>query len=280
MLAMMGFVINDTLVRTLDGALPVGQIMATRGVLLTGLIALIAWRQQVLKHWRQVVSVLVLRRSFAEGMARVFFLIALMQLPFANIAAILQALPLAVTLGAALFLGEPVGWRRWLAILIGLAGVLIIIRPGADGFQIASVFALISVLFAAARDLLTRTLPKGIPSLLVAAATSLFITLLGTSMMLIQGHWQPMNLHQLTTLAGAAVFLFFGYFFIILGMRTGDIAYVVPFRYTSLLWAIVLGYFVFAEVPDAYTMAGSAIVVMMGLFTLYREIKLRRPPAA
>ncbi len=276
MLSMMGFVVNDMLVRTLDGALPVGQIMAVRGGILTCFIVLIAWHQQALQHWRQAVSVVVLRRSFAEGMATVFFLIALMRLPFANVSAILQALPLAVTFGAALFLGEPVGWRRWVAIMVGFCGVLLIIRPGAAGFQIASVFALISVVFAATRDLLTRTLPPKLPSILVSAATSIFITLLGTAMLLFRGDWQPMSSGQIVTLGCAAVFLFFGYQFIVLGMRHGEIAYVVPFRYTSLLWAIGLGFFVFDEIPDLYTMIGSAIVVLMGLFTLYREISLRR----
>jgi drug/metabolite transporter (DMT)-like permease len=204
--------------------------------------------------------------------ATVLFLTALAQLPFANVSAVLQALPLAVTLGAALVFRERVGWRRWLAIVIGFTGVMIIIRPGTAGFAPASVLVLLSVVFAAGRDLSTRALPPALPSLLVSAATALLITVFGFGAVTLSGNWMPLELHHIRTLSLASVFLFVGYQFIVLAMRTGEVAYVVPYRYTSLLWSILLGFVFFAEVPDSMTILGSAIVIAMCLFTLYREL--------
>jgi len=272
-LSMAGFAINDSLVKTLDGALPTGQIMGLRGFFLSLLILILLWQRGFLRRIPEAFTPMVFLRASMELLATLFFLSALMQLPFANISAILQSLPLAVTLGAAIVFKEAVGWRRWLAIAVGFIGVLIIIRPGTADFEPASVLVAISVLFAAARDLSTRALPNALPSLLVTAATAVLVSLFGFALVLIQDSWVVPEAEHIKTLGLASVFLFVGYHFIILAMRTGDVAYVVPYRYTSLLFSIILGYLFFAEVPDKYTILGSAIVISMGLFTLYRELK-------
>ena len=271
-LSMSGFTINDLFIKSLDGDLPIGQIMAVRGVFLTVMIVLIAAQQGVIKRVGELFNPMVALRSAGEVGATLLFLTALTILPFSTISAILQALPLVVALGGALLLKESIGWRRWVAILIGFAGVLIIVRPGLDSFESASILMVISVLFAAGRDLATRCLPSDLPSLLVSLATAVSICVVGAAMSTMQDNWQMMSSLQLGTLFIAACFLFFGYQFLVLAMRTGEIAYVVPYRYTSLLWAMAGGYFIFAEVPDNYTLIGSAIVVVMGLFTLYREL--------
>jgi len=275
-LSMAGFTINDTLIKSIDNALPVSEVMAIRGLILTVLIFVLLVYNGFLSRIKEVLTPLIGLRASMELFATLAFLTALPLLPFASLSAILQALPLVVTLGAALVFGEKVGWRRWLAIAIGFIGVLIIIRPGSSVFQIASVFMVISVLFAAARDLATRALPETTPSLLVSGATATLVTLFGGALTTVQGNWQPVTTEQGITLAFAAGFLFFGYQFVIMAMRIGEVAYVVPFRYTSLLWAIGLGYLIFDEIPDVYTLLGSAVVVSMGLFTLYREVKLSR----
>ena len=272
MLSMMGFVVNDMFVKSLDGALSVGQIMAVRGVMLSALLIVVIWQQGLIKRINELLNITVALRSVMEVCATLTFLYCLQLLPFATISAILQALPLSVALGAAIFLGEPVGWRRWIAIAIGFCGVLVIIRPGLEGFNTASLIMLLSVGFAAARDLFTRKLPSQLPSLLVSVATATIITIAGSIIATAQGDWQPVTTGQLGTLLMAAFFLFFGYQFIVMAMRSGEVAYVVPFRYTSLLWAIALGYFIFAEVPDLLTVIGSGIVIATGLFTLYREM--------
>ncbi len=271
-LSMAGFAINDALVKTLNGDLPTGQVMGVRGLCLSILIGIVVWRRGLFTRFREAIIPLVLLRGCMELGATLFFLSALVHLPYASISAILQSLPLAVTLGAAIVFREAVGWRRWLAIVIGLVGVLIIIRPGTSAFEPASVLVATSVLFAAARDLFTRALPPSLPSLLVTAVTALLVMVSGFSLVGVQGTWVPLEIIHVQTLALASAFLFVGYQFIIRSMRIGEVAYVVPYRYTSLLFSIVLGYIFFAEVPDKYTLLGSGIVISMGLFTLYREL--------
>lgn len=195
-------------------------------------------------------------------------------LPLANVSAVLQALPLAVTMGAALFLAEPVGWRRWLAILSGFGGVMIIIRPGFEGFNAYALLALVTVTFCAVRDLATRRIPDEIPSLLVSVTTAIAVTIGGGVLIVPFGGWTPVEAGEVGLLFAAAVLLLFGYQFIIMSMREGDISFVAPFRYTALLWAILLGFLIFGDVPDAAMIAGSMIVVGSGLYTLYRERKV------
>ena len=290
MLAMAGFTINDALVKSLDGALPASQVIAVRGALLCLAFALLLGRSR----WRERRAVragagsegngvepplrardalhpLVLLRGGFEFVATLLFLAALVRMPFASISAILSAMPLLVTAGAALLLGERVGPRRWTAILVGLAGVLLIVRPGTDAFDPASLLMLGCVTLSAGRDLVTRKLPAEIPSLLVTAVSAAIITLGGAALAVLSGEWRAMAPDQLAPLAAAAFFLFFGMHGVVTAMRLGDVGAVAPFRYTGLVWAVLIGWLVFAEVPDGWTLAGAAIVVATGLFTLYRE---------
>ncbi len=154
-----------------------------------------------------------------------------------------------MTLGAALFLKEKVGWRRWSCILIGLVGVLIIIRPGTDGAAslVAVVVLLASVGFAATRDIATRRVPAHVPTLYLSTLTSIAITLTGGALTVPMGGWQPVGITAVGAMAIAAVLLLVGYHFIILAMREGEVSFVSPFRYSSLLWAIGLSTLVLAK---------------------------------
>lgn len=269
--SMAGFAINDALTKSLVGSLGPGQIMLVRGIFATIMIGLLAWHQGALQFPRQVLHPLVALRCICELIATVSFLTALAHMPLANASAVLQALPLAVTMGAALFLGEAVGWKRWLAIVIGFLGVMIIVRPGAEGFNTYSLLALMCVLFCAVRDLATRHLPPNIPSLLVSFVTAAAVTFAGGCLVPLRGGWVPMNMGMVGLLAGAAVLLIVGYQFIIMSMREGDISFIAPFRYTSLLWSILLGFLFFGDIPDTAMIAGATVVVMSGIYTLYRE---------
>ncbi|TIT64176.1 MAG: DMT family transporter, partial [Mesorhizobium sp.] len=220
-------------------------------------------------------------RVAGEAGATVSFLVALAHLPIANVSAVLQALPLAVTMGAALFFNEGVGWRRWLAIAVGFAGVLVIVRPGFEGFSVYSLLALTSVACCAVRDLATRRIPQAIPTLLVSTATALAMTVLGAALLAPMGGWTPMSGKATALLALAAVLVLIGYQFIIMAMRSGDISFIAPFRYTALLWSILLGLVIFGDVPDLPMIVGAAIIVGSGLYALYRErIVGRRQTAA
>lgn len=269
--SMAGFTTNDALIKIVAESLNVGQVMFVRGLFATGLVILIAWHRGALKMPRLALHPFVWLRGVGEVGGTVSFIAALQQLPIANVSAVLQAVPLAVAMGAALFLGENVGWRRWLAIVAGFVGVLIVVRPGFEGFNAYSMLALVCVMFSAFRDLVTRKLPTAIPSLLVSTVTSIFVTLSGALLIAPLGGWQPVSTGNLFLLAAAAMLLLVGYQFIVLSTRQGEMSYIAPFRYTSLLWSILLGYLVFADIPDTAMVVGSSIIVASGLYTLYRE---------
>lgn len=269
--AMAAFTCNDALVKLLTAELNIGQIMFVRGFLTTILVFAVARYAGVLASFRDLANPMVLLRTALEIVSTLTFLSALKQIPLPNISAILQSLPLAVTLGAAIFLREQVGWRRWSAIVVGFIGVLIIIRPGPEGFTNASLLAICSVFTTAGRDLVTRKIPQHIPSLSITIFTAMTNSAFGLALIPVLGGWHPLDISLSIKLAAAAVFVFGGYQSIILAMRTGDISFVAPFRYVSLLWALMIGYFVFSDVPDAPVLLGAAIVIGSGLYTFYRE---------
>jgi drug/metabolite transporter (DMT)-like permease len=244
------------------------------------LIAALALRQQALRPLRTLMMKAVALRVAGEIGGTILLLAAIVNLPLANATAILQVLPLAITLGAALTFGEPVGWRRWLAIAAGFIGVLIVVRPGIEGFNQFSLFALTSVIFCAIRDLATKRIPASIPSLFITLLTTVSVTIAGAAILSPLGGWTPPSGRALALLAFAAVLLLIGYQCIIMALRTGDISAVAPFRYSALLWAMLFGYLVFGDRPDAMMVTGAAIIVLSGLYAFYRERVRARPVAA
>jgi drug/metabolite transporter (DMT)-like permease len=280
-ISMAGFTLNDTIVKFVATDMNMGQVMLVRGVFATLFIVALAYHQGALPMWRMVFHPTVAARAVCELFATITFLLALTHMPIANVSAILQALPLAVTMGAAMFFGEPVGWRRWLSIAVGFAGVMVVVRPGMEGFSPFALMVLLCVLFCAVRDLVTRRMPPEIPSTLASVATAGVVALCGGVLIVPLGGWTPMSGDAFGLLAAAALLVVIGYQFIIMAMRVGDISFIAPFRYTALLWAILLGFLVFGDVPDLAMIVGAAIIVASGLYMLYREriVNARRPVA-
>ncbi len=270
-ISMAGFSLNDAFIKLVGADLPLFQAVFLRGLMATALIAALAARDGSLR-FRPGRSDrrLILLRTVAEIGGTVSFLTALFHMPIANASAIIQSVPLAVTLAAAAFLGEPVGWRRYVAISVGFLGVLIIARPGTEGFNIYALSALAAVGFIVLRDLSTRRMSAGAPALAVALATSVALTL-AAALATLLSDWAPIAPSHLALLGVAAIGLLFGYVFSVHGMRLGDIGFVQPFRYTLLVFAIVNGILLFGEWPDAWTLAGAALVAGTGLYTLHRE---------
>ncbi|UWR06716.1 DMT family transporter [Ruegeria sp. B32] len=273
--SMAAFTVNDTLVKAAGQEVPLFQLVALRGLLATILVFALTRHLGALhlrfgRHDRWLVAF----RCVAELSATFFFLTALMHMPLANVTAVLQALPLTVTLGAALFFSEQIGWRRIMAIALGFAGMLLIVRPGPDGFSIYAMYALIAVICVTARDLITRRMSPEVPSMVVTLATSLTITTGAAIASVFQG-WVPMTAGSGMLIASAAVFVLLGYLFSVMVMRVGEVSFVAPFRYSSLIWALGLGWAVFGDWPDRITMLGAALVVTAGLFTLFRERALQ-----
>ena len=269
-LAMAGFGLNDITVKYLSSSLELGQTIFLRGVFATVFIVILAAATGKLRPVSVVLQPAMFIRASSEVLATVTFLVALFNMPIANTTAILQALPLTVTLGAALFFGEKIGWRRMIAIAIGFIGVLIIVRPGMAGFTIYSVAVLGTVFFATIRDLSTRFITKDVPSLFIALFTSVLVTIMGGVMAMFQT-WNPLSLVDIGFLALAAGFLIVAYSTIAAAMRVGDVAVIVPFRYTILLYAILAGIFIFDEYPDALALTGAGPVVATVFYTFYRE---------
>ncbi|NNE81399.1 MAG: DMT family transporter [Silicimonas sp.] len=269
--SMAAFTVNDTFFKLLGDHLPFFQVLFLRSVGVMVLMVGLAYRMGAVHlptsrpdRW------LIAFRTLAEVAAAYFFLTALVHLPIANVTAIIMALPLTVTLGAALFLGEPVGWRRLLAIAIGLFGVLLILRPGGADFTIYSVYAVLAVLFVTVRDLSVRRISAEVPSLTVALAA--VIGILGFSAVgAVSSDWSPMAPRDIFWLIGSMVFILGGYLFSVMAMRFGEVAFVTPFRYSGLMVALLIGLLVFDDWPDGLTLLGAAIVVLTGLFTFWRE---------
>ncbi len=270
-IGMASFTFNDATVKFVAEHMNMGQVMLVRGSIATILILALAWHQGMLIPLREALHKMTILRVIGEVVGTVSFLVALVHVPLALTSAILQALPLVVTMGAAMFFGEPVGWRRWIAIIIGFSGVLIIVRPGNEGVSPYIFLIVITVVFAALRDLATRKVPRTIPVLMISALTSAGVSLAGVAMIGPLGGWTPMTLTNTLLLTLAACCVIVAYHFIILAMREGEISFVAPFRYTSLIWAILLGFLFFGDLPDIPMIIGSIIVIGSGLYTLYRE---------
>lgn len=288
-LSMLAFTVNDTFMKSVTAEVPLFQVIFLRGLIaISGLVVIGlvtgAFRQRLVGgDWR-----LIGLRSLSEVLATLTFLTALLHMELANLSAIMQALPLAVTLGAALVFGDRIGWRRMTAILVGFAGVMVIIRPGTSAFDIWSLMGVASVLAVVVRDLSVRRLGPHVPSIIVALGAAVVVALMGLGFSTLQGvalfdgmtGWQTLTAGQVGRVAGAGAFLIVGYLCAVTAMRWGDIGVVAPFRYTSLLWAIGLGFVVFADLPDGWTLVGAAIVVASGIYTLLRERALRRATLA
>lgn len=276
MASMAAFVMNDMFLKLTDGAVPLFQLIFVRGLLATVLIFALAYQLGILRFSvsRRDKGIIALR-GLAEIITSYFFLNALFNMPLGNLNAIMQVVPLTVTLGSALFYREAVGWRRMLAIVIGLGGVMLIIRPGAEGFNVWSLYALAAVLCVTARDLITRQLSSEVPGMSVTLGTTVSV-MLAAGLASTTQEWEPVSGQAALYICASAVFILAGYFFSIQVMRTGDVSFIAPFRYTGLIGAMIIGFLVFNEVPKPLTLLGSAIVMGMGLFTFYRERKLSR----
>ena len=267
----LAYVLNDAVMKLLFADIDFFQAIFLRGLVsLPPLLVLALMTKTLLQKYSAKNQRLMIIRILAEIGTTVTFLTALKHMPLANVTAILQSLPLAITMAAAIFLGEPVGWRRWSAICLGFTGVLIIIRPGLAGFNSYSLLALAAVLLLTVREISTRQLDKKIPTVTVALSTTLGITAFA-ALMLIGDEWAEINFVSWSLIIAAAAAVTVATLLSVVAMRTGDIGFVSPFRYTSLIGAIGLGILLFGEWPDGMTLLGAVIIAFAGVYSLYRE---------
>ena len=276
MICMSAFVLNDAFVRLAGDSLPLAQILFIRGLITTVLLLAFAiyggvFSLKVSKKdkWR------IFFRSIAEALTAYFFLTAVMKMPFANVTAILQILPMTVTLAAAFVFKEKVGIIRISLIIMGFLGVVLIINPSADGFNLYAVYALIAVVLITIRDLITRKLSNEVPTLLPTVSASIGV-LLFSVILLINTPLQPLNMQNSLFIFLAAFFIVFGYYTAVLVMRSGEISFISPFRYTAILFALILGFIFFDEKPDITAFVGIVIVMLAGIVLMMRNSSVQK----
>jgi len=276
--SMLAFAIEDVLIKTLGARIPAGQIISVigAGAALAFALWFIIKRQPVFvpEHLNNKVWL----RGFFEVTGTMLFITALMRLDVTMLSAIIQATPLVVALGGVVFLGQSVGWKRWAAILVGFAGVLLIIRPGADGFSLAIMIGVGGMLGLAGRDLATRSITVPISGAHLSLHAFLLLVPAGLVLCWLNGQTLVVpSARDSAVLVGCIVVALLAYLSIVAATRAGDAAFISMFRYTRMLFALILGVFVLSETPDVITLVGVAIVIGAGVFTLLREARLKRP---
>ncbi len=274
-LGMSAFIGNDAMIKAVGERLPAAQMLVVRGVMAILLIVLVARQLGALPRIRDVLDRWVLLRASFEGLGTFLYLAALFNLPLGNVTAINQSSPLFVAVLAMLFLKERVGTARWLAIGAGFTGVLLVIQPGLAGFNAYAWLCLVATLIYAFRDLLTRKVPPATPSILITLATAGVVWLMAGGVLIVQG-WTPMQPRDVGLLAIASVLLSTGYYASIAAMRHAELSVVAPFRYVGLLWAVLLGWVVWGDVPNALAWAGIALLIAAGLAMIRQQRAGRR----
>ena len=276
MVCMSAFVLNDAFVRLAGNSLPLAQILFIRGLITTIVLLTFAiyggvFSSKVSKKdkWR------IFFRSIAEALTSYFFLTAVMNMPFANVTAILQILPMTVTLAAAFVFKEKVGIIRITLILAGFLGVVLIISPSTDGFNLYAIYALIAVFLITTRDLITRKISSRVPTLLPTVSASIGV-LIFSVFLLINTPFQPLNTQNSLFILLAAFFIIFGYYTAVLVMRSGEISFISPFRYSAILFALILGLIFFDEKPDKTAFLGILIVMAAGIVLMMRNSAVQK----
>jgi drug/metabolite transporter (DMT)-like permease len=269
--AMAGFAVEDSFLKAATAQIPVGEAISLMGLVGVAVFSVLTLWAHDVPLQRRVLSRTMAVRSVFEITGRLFYALAIALTPISVASAILQASPLVVVLGAALIFGERVGVVRWVLIVAGFVGVLVILRPGLAGFSGLTLLALVAMVGFAGRDLATRAAPPALSNAQLGVTGFIMLTLSGVIIMAVSGGVTVPTAPTLGLLAGASLFGISAYASLTTAMRTGAVAAVTPFRYTRLLFAMILGGVVFGERPDAATLVGSAIIVACGVAILTRR---------
>lgn len=268
--AMALFAVEDAAIKAASAQLPVAQVLILFGLGGAVLFAVAARLRREPILTAAVLSGPMRVRACFEVTARLSYVLALALTPLSATTAILQATPIVVVLGAAILFREAVSWQRWAAILVGLAGVLIVLRPGAESFSPLSILALIGMLGFAGRDLASRAAPRSIATSVLGVYGFAAVVLAGIIYALLwerQAFILPDISASLILSAGVACGVL-AYAALMKAMRTGAVSVVTPFRYSRLLFGVALGVLAFGERLDPPTIVGSVIIVLAGIIIL------------
>jgi len=276
---MAAYTVNDAFVKLVARALPYGEVLFLRSLLCIVILGAVIGVTGGFRHIAPAFVPTVLWRALFDALATALFIAALVRMNIADLSALVLTSPLILTAMAALTLGDHIGWRRWAAIGVGLAGTLFIVKPGASTFDVWALAALAAAFFSAGRDLTTRRIDPSIPSLVVGLYGTVAVTLAGAAIGLTES-WVMPNFEQWTLIAVASAFLGLGTYLVVHAFRGVEIAAVAPFRYTLLIWMGIAGYVAFGEIPDRWAFVGAALIALSGLYALHREAARRRALSA
>lgn len=272
--AMACFVVNDALVKYASESLPAGQLIFVRSALATALLGAIAVGTGQIRHVHAVAQRWVATRSILDVATTFLYLFALFQLPISTAVAINSTSPLMITPLAAWLAGSRMRGALWVVTAIGFLGVLLIVQPRADGLNAYALLCLGSAVMLALRDVLTRRVHAGVPSIVVTLSATLTVTAIAGMLSLAEG-WAPLDAALLAVLAGAALAVAAAYVLTVRSTRHGDLAIIVPFRYSALLFAAVAGYLVWGDIPNALAWIGIALVIGAGIHVLRADRRAR-----
>jgi drug/metabolite transporter (DMT)-like permease len=274
---------TDAFGKLATDAYPTGEIMAIRGMFAVALaVAVVVATGHARVLWRGArlfVSPVVSIRALFDAAVVLTFYKALPHMQLGNITAISQTTPIIMTLMAAALGMERIGWRRFLAISAGFSGVMLIVKPSADGLTLYAVLAVVSAALVAARDLLTRYIDPAIPSPIIALMTAVAGGLAGLALSATE-EWQPLVVTPTLYLVLAGLLVTLGNLSIVIAFRNTDVGVIAPFRYFGILMALLLGYMIFGDLPDVISIAGIVLIMASGIYTMHRERVRRRLAAA
>lgn len=268
--AMASFTATDSLMKLATASIPPSQIITVRGIMATALMYLYLRALGPVGDLRHLMRWPILRRAGFEILFITTYVTALSRAPFADVFSVLQSGPILITVFAALVWKERVGWQRWAAVFVGFIGVSMIVKPAPQSFDPAMGLALIAALMASGRDLATRAMPPGTPSSIVTLSATGGMAIGGAFLAPFET-WQPISPFVWGVLAAAAIAVALGSHFLIMAYRSAETSAVAPFRFASVPFAILVGWAIWSQAPDAVALTGIGIVVGSGLFMMYRE---------
>jgi drug/metabolite transporter (DMT)-like permease len=267
--AMATYQSTDALMKAVGEHMPIGQSLFLRGWLVLAALAATAWWRGELARWRPRGDRRVMARALLETLGSLCYLGALPHVPLATGSAATMSVPLLALPFAALILRERFGWRLTLAVVAGFLGAALVIKPDPRDLDPWAVVLVLGAAGFAVRDVITRMIARDLPTTLVAAITITVVTLTSLPVGLAQG-WVVPRGFDIAALVLSGLLVAAATQFMILATRGAAISVVSGFRYSGILWAVLIGYVAWGELPDRWGWLGLALVVLAGLYALHR----------
>jgi len=270
------YLLGDTAVKLATETVPIPQIIVIRGVITALMVAATAAAVGVLRYWRDMFSRPVLVRGGFDAATTLMIANALANMRIADATAVFNAAPVAGTLMAIVFLKERVDGFRWTAILLGFAGVLLVLQPDTSGFNLFGLLAVGAMFTIAGREVVTRRIAPEVPSLIVTLWSALTAALAGIAASLVTGNWIPLTFRDFGIISLSALFLFGAFHTSVISLRHGEVSLVGPFRYFIIIWGLGMGYLIWGDVPGIAELSGMTLISVAGLAVFRRELARSR----